>query len=265
MGLRSSQLFSRHLSKPSRPVESRDASFKLCTSRARRPCASAPVQSILVPAFPQPPRRVKTVNMSNAFSSKRSTGWARPQITSRICYKFNSFFTNVTSYQLLTAAPLALPFPPILPKTMNSAAMLLAFLECLMIMVTTFAAAGNGRFDFDPLDKLLWERRLGGRRDASASLWGESIESYSPAPPVYMGRQDGLMVEDRIVELPGEPAGVNFNHYAGYVTVEPNNGRALFYYFAESPLHAATKPLLLWLNGGNYQWNYYLFCHLANY
>ncbi|KAL5992716.1 hypothetical protein ACLOJK_013635 [Asimina triloba] len=102
---------------------------------------------------------------------------------------------------------------------------------------------------FDPLDKLLWERRLRGRRDASASLWGESIESYSPAPPVYMGRQDGLMVEDRIVELPGEPAGVNFNHYAGYVTVEPNNGRALLYYFAESPLHAATKPLLLWLNG----------------
>jgi len=34
------------------------------------------------------------------------------------------------------------------------------------------------------------------------------------------------------------------------VTVDERNGRALFYYFVEAPQGASTKPLLLWLNGG---------------
>lgn len=58
------------------------------------------------------------------------------------------------------------------------------------------------------------------------------------------------MNADRIDALPGQPDGVNFNQYAGYVTVDPKAGRALFYYFVESPQHSATKPLVLWLNGG---------------
>ncbi|KAJ0935736.1 putative carboxypeptidase D [Helianthus annuus] len=42
----------------------------------------------------------------------------------------------------------------------------------------------------------------------------------------------------------------DFDQYSGYVTVDPNNGRALFYYLAESPVNSSTKPLVLWLSGG---------------
>ncbi|XP_020113586.1 uncharacterized protein LOC109727809 [Ananas comosus] len=59
----------------------------------------------------------------------------------------------------------------------------------------------------------------------------------------------GLMAADKIDALPGQPEGVDFVQYSGYVTVEPKKGRALFYYFAESPQNSSTKPLVLWLNG----------------
>jgi serine carboxypeptidase-like clade 2 len=55
---------------------------------------------------------------------------------------------------------------------------------------------------------------------------------------------------DKITALPGQPQGVDFDQYGGYVTVDGDNGRALFYYFVEAPSGAAEKPLVLWLNGG---------------
>uniref|UniRef100_A0ACD5YH77 Uncharacterized protein n=1 Tax=Avena sativa TaxID=4498 RepID=A0ACD5YH77_AVESA len=55
---------------------------------------------------------------------------------------------------------------------------------------------------------------------------------------------------DKITALPGQPEGVDFNQYGGYVTVDEENGRALFYYLVEAPEGAAEKPLVLWLNGG---------------
>uniref|UniRef100_M8BNP6 Carboxypeptidase n=1 Tax=Aegilops tauschii TaxID=37682 RepID=M8BNP6_AEGTA len=55
---------------------------------------------------------------------------------------------------------------------------------------------------------------------------------------------------DRITALPGQPPRVNFDQYAGYVTVNEEYGRELFYYFVEAPYEAATKPLILWLSGG---------------
>jgi len=60
-----------------------------------------------------------------------------------------------------------------------------------------------------------------------------------------------LMEEDKVKGLPGEPEGVDFDQYGGYVTVDAKKGRRLFYYFVESPQNASHKPLLLWLNGGN--------------
>ncbi|KAG6487845.1 hypothetical protein ZIOFF_056581 [Zingiber officinale] len=39
--------------------------------------------------------------------------------------------------------------------------------------------------------------------------------------------------------------------YAGYVTVDRANGRALFYYFAEATENSRSKPIVLWLNGGS--------------
>ncbi|XP_071707329.1 serine carboxypeptidase-like 31 [Rutidosis leptorrhynchoides] len=55
--------------------------------------------------------------------------------------------------------------------------------------------------------------------------------------------------DDLVTNLPGQP-NVDFNHYAGYVTVNENNGRALFYWFYEAWTLPDEKPLVLWLNGG---------------
>ncbi|CAI9103958.1 OLC1v1002557C1 [Oldenlandia corymbosa var. corymbosa] len=55
--------------------------------------------------------------------------------------------------------------------------------------------------------------------------------------------------EDLVEKLPGQPF-VPFKQYAGYVDVDKQAGRSLFYYFAEAEKHANHKPLTLWLNGG---------------
>ncbi|WMV12936.1 hypothetical protein MTR67_006321 [Solanum verrucosum] len=63
--------------------------------------------------------------------------------------------------------------------------------------------------------------------------------------------QEGSKENDKISALPEQPSSaVRFNQYAGYVTVDANAGRALFYYLAESSGDPSTKPLVLWLNGG---------------
>ena len=54
---------------------------------------------------------------------------------------------------------------------------------------------------------------------------------------------------DRIVQLPGQP-NTGFQQFSGYVTVDDLKHKALFYYFVESETHPASKPLVLWLNGG---------------
>ncbi|MFS7920596.1 putative carboxypeptidase D [Helianthus anomalus] len=65
-----------------------------------------------------------------------------------------------------------------------------------------------------------------------------------------MGPQDGLKGVDKISSLLGQPAGTDFDQYSEYVTVDPNHGRALFYYLVESLANSSTNPLVLWLNGG---------------
>lgn len=55
--------------------------------------------------------------------------------------------------------------------------------------------------------------------------------------------------EDRIVRLPGQPK-VNFDMYAGYVTVDKEHGRAHYYFFAEAEEEPEKKPLVFWHNGG---------------
>ncbi|XP_073159107.1 serine carboxypeptidase-like 27 isoform X2 [Henckelia pumila] len=57
---------------------------------------------------------------------------------------------------------------------------------------------------------------------------------------------------DKITSLPGQPAEVHFDQYSGYVTVNEEAGRALFYWLTEAPIRRRpeSKPLLLWLNGG---------------
>ncbi|XP_054820210.1 serine carboxypeptidase II-2 [Prosopis cineraria] len=55
---------------------------------------------------------------------------------------------------------------------------------------------------------------------------------------------------DKVDRLPGQTFNVDFAHYAGYVTVNQEAGRALFYWFFEAASDPETKPLVLWLNGG---------------
>ncbi|KAI5332879.1 hypothetical protein L3X38_023008 [Prunus dulcis] len=60
--------------------------------------------------------------------------------------------------------------------------------------------------------------------------------------------REGLKEKDRIDSLPGQPH-VNFSQYGGYVTVDKEAGRALFYYFVEAEKAKDSSRLLLWLNG----------------
>ncbi|GFP84998.1 serine carboxypeptidase-like 45 [Phtheirospermum japonicum] len=54
---------------------------------------------------------------------------------------------------------------------------------------------------------------------------------------------------DRISSLPGQPK-VNFEQYSGYITIDEKQERSYFYYFVEAETEPASKPLVLWLNGG---------------
>ncbi|KAI5666971.1 hypothetical protein M9H77_16824 [Catharanthus roseus] len=60
---------------------------------------------------------------------------------------------------------------------------------------------------------------------------------------------NGYPVEHLVKILPGQPQ-VGFKQYAGYVDVDLNAGRSLFYYFVEAEADPHHKPLTLWLNGG---------------
>ncbi|KAJ9709981.1 hypothetical protein PVL29_001455 [Vitis rotundifolia] len=61
--------------------------------------------------------------------------------------------------------------------------------------------------------------------------------------------ESSLSLSDKIQELPSQPQ-VGFQQYSGYVAIDEKQQRALFYYFAEAETDPATKPLVLWLNGG---------------
>ncbi|KAF3774010.1 putative serine carboxypeptidase [Nymphaea thermarum] len=54
---------------------------------------------------------------------------------------------------------------------------------------------------------------------------------------------------DRITRLPGQPP-VDFQQFAGYITVDRKGERALFYYFVEAKTEPSSKPLVIWFNGG---------------
>lgn len=67
---------------------------------------------------------------------------------------------------------------------------------------------------------------------------------------VVTAANDTQRDRDRVIELPGQPKNLSFQHYSGYVTVDYVAGRALFYWFIEATKSPETKPLILWLNGG---------------
>ncbi|KAM7463174.1 hypothetical protein LguiA_031295 [Lonicera macranthoides] len=56
--------------------------------------------------------------------------------------------------------------------------------------------------------------------------------------------------QDRVIKLPGQPSSPLVTQFSGYITVNEDHGRALFYWFFQAQSQPSNKPLLLWLNGG---------------
>lgn len=129
------------------------------------------------------------------------------------------------------------------------------FLAIFLFVIGCFAessnAHGRGKLGYGtPLGNFIGRNKRLKPGNTIASTWASLKSGPQTYSPVYLGSQEGKMEADKITKLPGQPDGVNFDQYAGYVTVEPVNGRALFYYFVESPDNSSSKPLVLWLNGG---------------
>ncbi|GAA0165323.1 serine protease [Lithospermum erythrorhizon] len=125
---------------------------------------------------------------------------------------------------------------------MNGGTFVLAF---HLLFLGCFVQCHDG-VKFNPLQNLLSPKRL--LRRSVNSVISDEYQESDEYKPIYIGDQDGLKGVDKILSLPGQPI-VNFDQYSGYVTIDPNALRALFYYFAESE-NPTTKPLVLWFNGG---------------
>ncbi|PPR96661.1 hypothetical protein GOBAR_AA24008 [Gossypium barbadense] len=104
---------------------------------------------------------------------------------------------------------------------------LLLVLSCYF---TTFLISCKGN-QIGNLNRLIESRKF--PHPESWALLNDQEDSHNS--PVYVGSQKGMMQSDKINALPGQPEGVDFDQYVGYVTVDPIADRALFYYFVESP------------------------------
>lgn len=114
-------------------------------------------------------------------------------------------------------------------------------LFCLCVANTATGNKPKHPIEFDQLE--ISRKYVPAKQHASAS---KSPSSSS----VHGGSQDYQRERDKIIAMPGQMEEAEFTQYAGYVTVDANAGRALFYYFAEAPQDPSNKPLVLWMNGG---------------
>lgn len=128
-------------------------------------------------------------------------------------------------------------------------------ISLLLISISTIALfnINEALNEAQTLHKVIWSPR---QFDEAAPIYDASLViDIGTDETVILPSAEEHRVHrkaDRITSLPGQPKGVNFGQYAGYITVNKNQGRELFYYLAESPLNASSKPLVLWLNGGMY-------------
>ncbi|KAH9758379.1 Carboxypeptidase [Citrus sinensis] len=105
-----------------------------------------------------------------------------------------------------------------------------------------------GWIDMNPL-KFIKEELSKERDNYALTSYSSDIYAVAGHSALLNSPQDGLKDKDKIESLPGQPLGVNFDQYSGYVNVDSQDGRSLFYYFVESPQNSSSKPLVLWLNG----------------
>eukprot|EP01113_Clastostelium_recurvatum_P033843 TRINITY_DN4522_c0_g1_i1.p1 TRINITY_DN4522_c0_g1~~TRINITY_DN4522_c0_g1_i1.p1 ORF type:complete len:469 (+),score=81.52 TRINITY_DN4522_c0_g1_i1:37-1407(+) len=64
----------------------------------------------------------------------------------------------------------------------------------------------------------------------------------------FFGHLQGA--SDEIINLPGLESQSKFKQYAGYINVNEQTGRNLFYWFVEAEHDALNAPLAIWLTGG---------------
>ncbi|KAL6655427.1 hypothetical protein ACP70R_006253 [Stipagrostis hirtigluma subsp. patula] len=122
---------------------------------------------------------------------------------------------------------------------------------CRIILVVLLAAPlTDAALDRAALMRQFFQSRQARSVDGHAKPdpWADPASSFGHLP-TKCEKPSGSKAADRIKALPGQPRRVNFRQYAGYVTVNEEHGRELFYYFVESPHGAASKPLVLWING----------------
>ncbi|KAJ4752086.1 Carboxypeptidase [Rhynchospora pubera] len=79
-----------------------------------------------------------------------------------------------------------------------------------------------------------------------------SYHAWRPLLLLLIATASQLSLSEKITSLPGQPQ-VSFEQHSGYIEVGDNVSskyRGLFYYFVEAEMDPASKPLVLWLNGG---------------
>jgi len=120
----------------------------------------------------------------------------------------------------------------------------------LIFLVWHFAISCKANQQSEYLYKFIRSKRFQ-QKPSHVEAYSSTIVDEHVSKVQVIEQQLRLMEADKVKALPGQPKGVDFDQYAGYVTVDSKSGRELFYYFVESPLNSSTKPLVLWLNGGN--------------
>ncbi|KAL9154973.1 hypothetical protein ABFS82_10G152000 [Erythranthe guttata] len=83
----------------------------------------------------------------------------------------------------------------------------------------------------------------------AAKLWSSSICVITCAIVITISAAKPHFESDKISSLPGQP-NADFNQYSGYIAIDEHQQRSYFYYFVEAETDPASKPLVLWLNGG---------------
>ncbi|KAI8009430.1 Serine carboxypeptidase-like 20 [Camellia lanceoleosa] len=64
------------------------------------------------------------------------------------------------------------------------------------------------------------------------------------------GLTEAVPANSLITKLPGFNATFPSKHYSGYVSIDGNPAKQLFYYFVKSERKPSNDPVVLWLNGG---------------
>lgn len=125
----------------------------------------------------------------------------------------------------------------------------LSLYACVSLFALLWATSRANQ-QAERLQEFIIQKILNNNKIDETDFWWDEDDEVLKGQYV-LEKQEGLRKTDKIKELPGQPNGVNFDQYSGYVTIDPKAGRALFYYFVESSYNPSTKPLVLWLNGGN--------------